>query len=76
MNKWFISDTHFSHTNIIRYTGRPFQSVHEMDEQLIVNWNTHVAPEVWDYKPVPEKTIVALLDRADPILEPQSLTAF
>ena len=42
MNKWFISDTHFSHTNIIRYTGRPFQSVNEMDERLIENWNALV----------------------------------
>lgn len=168
MNKWFISDTHFSHANIIRYTWRPFQSINEMDEQLIENWNRHIAPhdtvfflgdfglgtadflgsicarlhgnkicirgnhdgtpakmhkigftlvlesaflkigrhqvelvhipshsapphfqlhghvhekrpnklvdrqlnlsvEVWDYKPVPEKTIVALLDRADPL---------
>lgn len=174
MNKWFISDTHFSHNNIIRYTGRPFHSVDEMNAKLIENWNALVklqdtvfflgdfglgttdflanlcsqlngnkicirgnhdgtptkmqtigfslvlesafikigrhqvelvhipsqpAPphfqlhghvhekrpnkivdrqlnlsvEVWDYKPVPEKTIIALLDRADPILEPQSL---
>jgi len=42
MNKWFISDTHFSHSNIIRYTGRPFQSVKEMDERLIENWNALV----------------------------------
>jgi calcineurin-like phosphoesterase family protein len=42
MNKWFISDTHFSHTNIIRYTGRPFQSVNEMDQRLIENWNALV----------------------------------
>ena len=42
MNKWFISDTHFSHTNIIRYTGRPFQTADEMDTQLIKNWNAHV----------------------------------
>lgn len=45
MNKWFISDTHFSHSNIIRYTGRPFQSSAEMDEQLIKNWNDLVAPQ-------------------------------
>ena len=44
MNKWFISDTHFFHTNIIRYTGCPFQSVNEMDERLIENWNALVEP--------------------------------
>jgi len=38
--------------------------------------NQNLSVEVWDYKPVSEKTIVALLDRADPILEPQSLNVF
>jgi len=32
MKKWFTSDTHFSHTNIIKYTGRPFATV-------VDNWN-------------------------------------
>ena len=45
MHTWFISDTHFSHTNIIRYTGRPFQSIDEMNECLIDNWNALIAPE-------------------------------
>lgn len=43
--KWFISDTHFFHTNILKFTGddgkriRPFDSIQEMHEIMVANWN-------------------------------------
>ena len=39
---FFTSDTHFGHSNIIKYCARPFNNTDEMDEALINNWNAKV----------------------------------
>lgn len=40
---FFTSDTHFSHSNIIKYSKRPYADVKDMDEALIQNWNKKVS---------------------------------
>jgi calcineurin-like phosphoesterase family protein len=39
---YFTADTHFNHTNIIKYCDRPFLTVAEMNKALIKNWNQTV----------------------------------
>lgn len=48
---WVISDPHFGHANICKFTNydgtplRPWDDVQEMDEAIIRNWNEVVRPE-------------------------------
>jgi len=41
--KYYISDTHFGHVNIVKHDSdngaRTFSSIQEHDELLIKNWN-------------------------------------
>lgn len=64
-----VSDTHFSHKNIAKYTGRPFdnsETTEAMNEALKDNWNNTVAED---------EKVLALGDMALGNLE-QSLQIF
>lgn len=39
---WFTSDLHFWHKNICKYCNRPFETMEEMNQALINNWNSVV----------------------------------
>lgn len=41
-NIWIIGDTHFYHSNVIKYCNRPFKDVKEMNKILIEKWNNTV----------------------------------
>ena len=47
--RWFTSDWHFGHRNVIDYCNRPFSSVEEMNDKLVELWNNTIKPEdeVW-----------------------------
>lgn len=47
---WFISDTHFGHSNFLNFTDangekiRRFDNVDQMDDLMITNWNERIKP--------------------------------
>ena len=49
MGRWWTSDHHFGHANIIKYCNRPFASADEMNKAMVDRWNDLVADgdEVW-----------------------------
>ena len=36
---WFTSDLHFGHSNVMRFSNRPWSDVKDMNEGLTNNWN-------------------------------------
>ena len=40
--KYYISDLHLFHENAIKFDHRPFESVQEMHEVVLKNWNDRV----------------------------------
>ena len=45
MKTYFISDLHLGHANCIRFDKRPWETVEEMDMEIIRRWNRKVRPE-------------------------------
>lgn len=64
-NLWFTADTHFGHKNIIKFCDRPCNSLLEMDNLIIDNWNAVVGQndEVWHLGDVAWRDIELYLPR-------------
>lgn len=41
--RFFVSDLHFGHFNVINYCNRPYKDVLEMEEALVKEWNKTVS---------------------------------
>lgn len=45
LKDFFIADTHFGHTNVIKHCARPFGNVIEMEKHFVKEWNAVVNPQ-------------------------------
>lgn len=65
---WITSDQHFNHLNILKFepNSRPFNSIEEMNEALIRNWNSCVKDDDTIY--VLGDFFMGKLDDVEPIL--------
>ncbi|MBQ6832904.1 MAG: metallophosphoesterase [Lachnospiraceae bacterium] len=43
--KFYISDCHFGHKNVLQFDQRPFDTVEEMDRVMMENWKKRVGEE-------------------------------
>ncbi|MDE6727713.1 MAG: metallophosphoesterase family protein [Oscillospiraceae bacterium] len=41
---YYTADLHLGHENVIKFSGRPFSNLEEMDKTLIANWRAVVQP--------------------------------
>jgi calcineurin-like phosphoesterase family protein len=41
---YITADTHLGHTNILKYDGRPFDTIDDHDNAIIRRWNSKVKP--------------------------------
>lgn len=66
--KYYIADTHFGHSNVIKFDERPFDDTKTMEETIVKNWNDRVTKDdtvyilgdfCWDT----EKEWLRILDR-------------
>lgn len=44
-NIYFIADTHFGDSKILKYENRPFSDTKEMDKEMILRWNQIVTKD-------------------------------
>lgn len=67
-NIWFVSDTHFSHKNIIKYCNRPWDDTHQMNKDMVELWNDTVDPNdtvfhLGDFAMGNRSSVPSILDR-------------